>query len=188
MKNFRLNKPCFPRRILNCGHVALVLFTASFSHATLPHESIGPSSRKTPIAISEIMYKPAPRTDEKNLEFLEIYNSNPWFQDISGYQITCADMSYKFPAGTVIASNSIIVLAAVPGDITAIYGITNVMGPYTGSLKKTETAPPTSRETKNSTACAAASARAHSITSVTAPRICRFSPTPPRPWVPIPAR
>src|ERR1035438_953253 len=121
MKNFRLNKPCFPRRILNCGHVALVLFTASFSHATLPHESIGPSSRKTPIAISEIMYKPAPRTDGKNLEFLEIYNSNPWFQDISGYQITCADMNYKFPANTQIPGGGYLMVAAAPADIQSVY-------------------------------------------------------------------
>ena len=37
------------------------------------------------------MYKPAPRADGNNLEFLELYNSNPWFHDISGYQIVCAD-------------------------------------------------------------------------------------------------
>jgi hypothetical protein len=52
----------------------------------------------TPIAISEIMYKPVDRTDGKNLEFVEIYNSNPWFQDIGGYQFTCADMNYVFRA------------------------------------------------------------------------------------------
>ena len=65
-----------------------------------PHDAMGPSSRMTPIVFSEIMWKPAPRTDGKNLEFLELYNSNPWFQDISGYQLTCADMNYTFPAGT----------------------------------------------------------------------------------------
>jgi hypothetical protein len=103
------------------------------------HESLGPSSRTTPIAISEIMYKPAPRPDGKNLEYVEIYNSNPWFQDISGYQLICADMNYTFPAGTTIAANGFIVVAAAPNDIESVYGITNVMGPYTGSLKKTET-------------------------------------------------
>jgi len=103
------------------------------------HEPLGPSSRKTPIAISEIMWKPAPRTDGKNLEFVEIYNSNPWFQDISGYTLTCADIHYTFPSGTTIASNSFMVIAAVPADIQSAYGLTNVMGPYTGSLKKAET-------------------------------------------------
>jgi len=104
-----------------------------------PHDAMGPSSRKTPIAFSEIMYKPAARTDGKNLEFLELYNSNPWFQDISGYQITCADMNYTFPANTQIPGGGYLVVAAAPADIQSVYGITNVMGPYTGSLKKTET-------------------------------------------------
>ena len=129
----------FGRGVLNFGCVELSLFAACFSHAATPYDVLGPSSRTTPIAISEIMYKPAPRTDGKNLEFIEIYNSNPWFQDISGYQLTCADMNYKFPAGTTIASNSFIVIAAVPNDIKSVYGITNVMGSYTGSLKKSET-------------------------------------------------
>jgi hypothetical protein len=104
-----------------------------------PHDALGPSSRKTPVVFSEIMYKPAPRTDGKNLEFLELYNSNPWFQDISGYQITCADMSYTFPAGTKLPGGGYLCVAAVPADIQSIYGITNVLGPYTGSLKKAET-------------------------------------------------
>ncbi len=104
-----------------------------------PHDAIGPSSRKSPIVFSEIMWKPAPRTDGKNLEFLELYNSNPWFQDISGYHITCADMNYTFPAGTTIPGGGYLVVGAVPADIESVYGITNVMGPYTGSLKKSET-------------------------------------------------
>ncbi|HXC98006.1 MAG TPA: lamin tail domain-containing protein [Verrucomicrobiae bacterium] len=104
-----------------------------------PHDLIGPSSRKTPIVFSEIMYKPAPRTDGKNLEFLELYNSNPWFQDISGYEITCADMNYTFPAGTQIPGGGYLVVAAAPADIESVYGINNVMGPYVGSLKKSET-------------------------------------------------
>ncbi len=104
-----------------------------------PHDTIGPSSRKSPVVFSEIMWKPAPRTDGKNLEFLELYNSNPWFQDVSGYQITCADMNYTFPANTQIPGGGYLVVAAAPADIESVYGITNVMGPYTGSLKHSET-------------------------------------------------
>ncbi len=104
-----------------------------------PHDAMGPTSRKTPIAFSEIMWKPAARADGKNLEFLEIYNSNPWFQDIGNYQITCADMNYRIPAGTTIPGGSYLVLAAAPADISSVYGITNVMGPYIGSLKHAET-------------------------------------------------
>ena len=104
-----------------------------------PHEAMGPSSRKSPIAFSEIMWKPVPRLDGKNFEFVEIYNSNPWFHDISGYQITCADMNYTFPPNTIIPGGGYLVVAAAPGDIQSVYGITNVMGPYTGSLNKSET-------------------------------------------------
>jgi hypothetical protein len=103
------------------------------------HEAMGPSSRKSPVAFSEIMWKPAARADGKNLEFVEIYNSNPWFQDISGYQLTCADMNYTFPPNTRIPGGGYLVIAAAPADIQSVYGVTNVMGPYTGSLKKTET-------------------------------------------------
>ena len=104
-----------------------------------PHETIGPSSRKTPVVFSEIMWKPAPRADGKNLEFLELYNSNPWFQDIGNYQITCADMSYRFPAGTQIPGGGYLVVGAAPADLASVYGLTNVTGPYTGSLKHAET-------------------------------------------------
>jgi len=105
-----------------------------------PHEPLGPSSRKTGIVISEIMWKPAPRADGNNVEFLELYNSNPFFQDISGYQVTCADMSYTFPANTLIPGGAFFVLAASPQGIANVYGLTtNVFGPYTGSLKKSET-------------------------------------------------
>jgi hypothetical protein len=105
-----------------------------------PHEPIGPSSRKTGIVFSEIMYKPAASTDGNNVEFIEIYNSNPFFQDISHYQVTCADMNYTFPANTLIPGGGYFVLAASPQGIQNVYGLTtNVFGPYTGSLKKAET-------------------------------------------------
>jgi len=105
-----------------------------------PHEPLGPSSRTTGIVISEIMWKPAPRTDGNNCEFLEIYNSNPWFQDISSYTMTCADMNYTFPANTLIPGGAFFVLAASPQGIANVYGLTsNVFGPYNGSLKHSET-------------------------------------------------
>ncbi|MGA2245783.1 MAG: lamin tail domain-containing protein [Verrucomicrobiota bacterium] len=106
---------------------------------TYPYEPAGSCSRTTPIIISEIMWKPAPRTDTNNCEFLEIYNSNPWFQDISSYQLVCADMNYTFPPGTILAGGAYLVIAASPGSIRNVYGITNVVGPYNGSLKHSET-------------------------------------------------
>jgi len=104
-----------------------------------PHEPLGPCSRRTPIVISEIMYKPAPRTDTNNLEFVEVYNSNPYFEDISGFQLAGGSISYTFPAGTVLAGGAFLVVAASPSSIANVYGITNVIGPYIGSLKKSGT-------------------------------------------------
>ncbi len=105
-----------------------------------PHAPLGPSSRKTGIVFSEIMWKPAPRTDGNNVEFLEIYNSTPWFQDISSYQIVCADMNYTFPSNTIIPGGAFFVIAASPQGIQNVYGLTtNVFGPYSGSLKHSET-------------------------------------------------
>jgi hypothetical protein len=86
------------------------------------------------------MWKPAPRTDGNNTEFLEIYNSCPFFQDISSYQVTCADMNYTFPANTLIPGGAFFVLCASPQGIANVYGLTsNVFGPYNGSLKHAET-------------------------------------------------
>ncbi len=115
-------KSFLPRDVFKFVCTALLLFAVTWSHAASPHDILGPSSRTTPIVFSEIMYKPAPRADGRNLEYLELYNSNPWFQDISGYQITCADMSYTFPPGATIASNSFIVIAAAPADMASVYG------------------------------------------------------------------
>src|SRR5260370_34117355 len=73
----------------------------------LPGESLSPSCRKTGLVISEIMYKPAARMDGRNLEYVELYNSHPSFEDISGYRIS-GDISYNFPATTVLQRSAFV--------------------------------------------------------------------------------
>ncbi|MFO1512378.1 MAG: lamin tail domain-containing protein [Verrucomicrobiota bacterium] len=102
------------------------------SQLTGTNEPAGPSSRRTGLAISEIMYHPAARPDGRNLEFIELYNSNPWLEDLSGYRIA-GDVNYTFPAGTIIAALSYRVVAANPADVQAVYGLTGVLGPLTNS-------------------------------------------------------
>lgn len=97
-------------------------------------EPAGPSTRRSPITFSEIMYKPADRVDGRNLEFVELYNSNPWPEDISGFSLA-GQISYTFPAATSIGAQGYVVVAAVPADMNTVYGLTNVFGPYTNSLK-----------------------------------------------------
>ena len=81
------------------------------------------------------MYTPAPRADGLNTEYLEIYNSNPWWDDLGGYQLA-GQVQYTFPSPTIIPGGGFLVVAAAPAAAESAYGITNVMGPYTGSLRK----------------------------------------------------
>lgn len=101
-------------------------------------EPLGPSSRRTPLVISEIMYKPAARVDGRNLEFIEIHNSNPWFHDVSGHRLG-GDVKYTFPPNTVIPGGGFLVVAAAPADLETVYGLSGAHGPYTNSLKTSGT-------------------------------------------------
>ena len=97
-------------------------------------EPIGPSSRRGPFVISELMYHPTNRTDLRNVEFIEIYNSNPWFEEMGGFKITGA-VDYTFPSNFVLGARSYAVIAANPADVQAVYGISGVLGPWTGTLQ-----------------------------------------------------
>ena len=103
-----------------------------------PREPLGPSSRKTGLVISEIMYKPAPRADGKVLEYVELFNSNPFFEDISGYRLS-GDIDFTFPTNTILPGGAFLVAARSPMDLQNVYGVTNVVGPYNGSLKSSGT-------------------------------------------------
>ncbi len=115
--------------------VTVAIGGASFA---LPWEPLGPSSRKTGLVISEIMYKPAPRGDGKVLEYIELFNSNPFFEDIGGYRLS-GDVDFTFPTNSIVQGGAFVVIARVPADVRSVYGITNVVGPYTGSLKSSGT-------------------------------------------------
>lgn len=126
--------------IIASAEVSNLSEPASLAEATLSdkYEPIGPSTRRTGLVFSEIMYRPKPRADGKNLEFIEIYNSNPWFHDIGLYRLS-GDVSYTFPPGTKIEGNGFIVVAADPAAIEEVYGIKGVYGPYTNTLKTSGT-------------------------------------------------
>ena len=96
-------------------------------------EPLGPSSRRTGLAFSEILYNAAPRTDGRKIEFIELHNSNPFFENIGGYRLT-GDISYTFPTNTIIPGGGFLVIARAPGDVAAVYGLNGVAGPYLGSL------------------------------------------------------
>ena len=100
--------------------------------ATLPAiEPLGPSNRRTPLVISEIHYHPLSRLDGRNLEFVELFNGGSTPEELTGHRLS-GDVSFDFPAGTVLPAGGFLVVAKVPGDIEAVHGIRGVLGPYDG--------------------------------------------------------
>jgi hypothetical protein len=98
------------------------------------YEPLGPSSRRTGLVISEIMYHPLPRLDNRQLEYIELFNADSTPSDLSQYRIEGA-IDYTFPAGTWLAAGAFLVLAKSPADMQSTYGLTNAMGPYANRLE-----------------------------------------------------
>nr|MDP0502768.1 lamin tail domain-containing protein [Verrucomicrobiota bacterium JB025] len=85
-------------------------------------EPPGACTRKTGFVISEIMYKPA---TTNALEFVEIYNSNPFEEEIGGYRIE-GEIEFTFPQGTMLAGQSYLVLAKDATAFDEAYGLSGV--------------------------------------------------------------
>ncbi len=96
-------------------------------------EPLGPSTRRGSIIVSEIHYHPPARVDGRSVEFIELYNTQPWPEDISGWKLS-GEVDHAFVPGTVIRGRTFLVLAAVPADVEATYGIAGVLE-YSGHLK-----------------------------------------------------
>lgn len=105
---------------------------APFTHKPV-REPIGPSNRRTGLVFSEIMYHPSARSDGKNLEFIELYNAESIFMDLTGWRLSGA-VNYTFPAGFKLQAGEFAAVAASPAELENVYGITGVLGPYSGSL------------------------------------------------------
>ncbi|MCI0540109.1 MAG: lamin tail domain-containing protein, partial [Verrucomicrobiales bacterium] len=97
-------------------------------------EPLGPSSRRTGLVLSEIMYHPKQRGDGKVIEYVELCNTQPFAEDVSQYRLEGA-VDFRFPAKTVLAPGEFLVVARAPADVQAVYGITNVLGGYANSLQ-----------------------------------------------------
>jgi hypothetical protein len=98
------------------------------NQVALPFEPLGPSSRRTGLAISEIMYHPAEVTG-LNLEYIEIFNGQDYYEDLSGFRLD-GDIHYTFPAGTILQSGGFLVVARDPAAVEDFHGITGVLGPW----------------------------------------------------------
>ncbi len=104
--------------------------------AQLKIEPLGPSSRRTGLVISEIMHLARPGPDGERLEFLELYNSNPFFEEISGFKLSGA-ITYTFPQNTFIPAFGFLLVARDPNDFQEVYH-RSALGPYSGGLANFE--------------------------------------------------
>lgn len=93
---------------------------------------LGPSSRRTPITITEIMYHPQKPEDPRE-EFVELFNTEPVALDISGYTLR-GDATFTFPPGTLLPARGFLVIAGDPAHVAQRHGIGNVTGPLAGRL------------------------------------------------------
>lgn len=97
-------------------------------------EPPGPSNRRTGIAFSEIHYNPRAAINEtRNLEFVELYNSNPFAEELGGWRLS-GEWDFTLPEGTVLGPRSHLVIAADPAALRELHGITNVVGGFTNRL------------------------------------------------------
>ena len=99
----------------------------------LPPEALGPSTRRTPLAISEILYHPSPDNDGSGGEFIEIYNSQAWELPLAGYQLD-GGIAYRFPPASTIPAYGFVVVAQSPEALASKFGLEGVLGPFSGRL------------------------------------------------------
>ncbi|HXJ61845.1 MAG TPA: lamin tail domain-containing protein [Verrucomicrobiae bacterium] len=98
-----------------------------------PFEPLAACSRRSGLVISEIMYHPAPRGDGKSLEFIELFNTQAFDEDLTGHRLS-GDIDFAFPTGTIMKAGAFLVVAGAPADLQSTYGLSGVLGPFEGKL------------------------------------------------------
>lgn len=102
-------------------------------HSILEAEQPGPSSRRSGWVISEIQYHPPNRADGKNLEFVELQNTEVFPEDLSGFRLE-GELNLTFPANTVIPAQGYVVIAPQADAVAAAYGLSGVFAGSTNRL------------------------------------------------------
>lgn len=101
-------------------------------------EPLGPSSRRTGLVLSEILYHAPDRDDGRALEFVEVFNGDSVLVELDGYRIA-GDIEFEFPRGTVLPAGGFLLVAQAPEDLGAVGGIgadVPVLGPWAGRLPR----------------------------------------------------
>ena len=115
------------------NHAAADPDILSVTNTLAGSRALGPSTARTPLTITEIMYHPAAAWGTNGLEYVELYNSEPLNADISGFRLS-GDIDYTFPSGTVLTGRTFLLVAADPAAAIGHYGISRALGPWSGAL------------------------------------------------------
>jgi hypothetical protein len=83
------------------------------------------------VVLSEINYHPFTHDDQD--EFVEIYNRGPTTVELGGWSFS-EGITFTFAKGSRIGPHRFLVLSPSVDHTRAHFGITNVVGPYTGKL------------------------------------------------------
>ena len=83
------------------------------------------------VVFNEINFHP--RSNEPAGEWVELHNQMAIDIDLSGWQIEDG-INFTFSEGTVIRGGGYLIIASNPAAIQAATGLTQVLGPFTGSL------------------------------------------------------
>lgn len=103
------------------------------TNAPLSFEPQGPTTRRTALVISEIMYNPRSVWEgTNNLEFVELWNSGMITEDLTGHRLT-GEIDYTFPDNTKIGPGQFLIVAKDPVAAQSFYGVA-FLGPYAGKL------------------------------------------------------
>jgi hypothetical protein len=96
---------------------------------------LGASQPGLALVVSELMYHPVedPVTNDETLEFIELYNNRAVSEDLSQWAFTNG-IEYVFEPNTLLGPKKYVVIARDPDAVAAAYGITGVLGPFTGRL------------------------------------------------------
>ena len=107
------------------GLVLVIVFLLAVLLPVLAHAG------ETDIVINELMYNPA--SDDANDEYLELYNRGTTLIDLSNWYFS-KGVTFTFPIRTALLPGAYLVVARNATQAMSHYGITNVVGDYTGKL------------------------------------------------------
>lgn len=115
--------------------VALLLIgpaTMVCEQSAAGNQRAGGGHQTATVVLNELQYHPFP--DDRNQEYVELYNAGPTTVDLSGWRLTDG-VEYTFPLSVTLPPGGYLVVAHQPATVEARYGITGTWGPFTdGSL------------------------------------------------------